>query len=374
MTTLAEYRARHPGRAPQLPPHWFTSAELHRREQEALFAQTPAYVGHELMIPREGDYHTLSWQRDAQALVRGRDGVARLLSNVCRHRQAVMLRGRGNARRVVCPLHRWVYTLQGELEGAPRFDPTPCLHLDARPLQSWRGLLFEGGARDVAADLARLAPHVASYFDFDRYELHSAEVTRYACNWKTFIEVYLEDYHVVPFHPGLGRFVDCERLEWQFGEQFSVQAVGLRDALRRPGTPVYERWHREARASYEREGAPLPEHGAVWLLYYPSLTVEWYPNTLVISNVLPDGPEGCRNVVEFYYPKGLAAARPEFAEAQQAAYRETAVEDEELCARMQEGRAALAARGVSERGPYLPALEDGLEHFNYWVRERLGEV
>ena len=373
MATLAEYRARYAGLAPQLPAHWFTSADIHQREQEALFAKTPAYVGHELMVPREGDFHTLAYEREARMLVRDREGTPRLMSNICRHRQALMLRGRGHARRVVCPLHRWVYSLQGELEGAPYFDPKPCLHLDSSPLQSWRGLLFEGATRDVAADLASFK--LSSYFDFSQYEYHSAEVTRYAFNWKTFIEVYLEDYHVVPFHPGLGRFVDCHKLEWQFGERFSVQTVGLLDGLRRPGTPVYEAWHREVISSYG--DAPLPEYGAIWVLCYPGLTLEWYPNVLVISNVLPTGPTTCANIVEFYYPKGLTGPngrQPGFAAAQQAAYHETAVEDNEICARMQEGRAALAERGVSEEGPYLPALEDGLEHFNYWVREQLGEV
>ena len=46
-------------------------------------------------------------------------------------------------------------------------------------------------------------------------------------NWKTFIEVYLEDYHVGPFHPGLGSFVTCDDLRWEFGEHYSVQTVGV---------------------------------------------------------------------------------------------------------------------------------------------------
>ena len=39
-------------------------------------------------------------------------------------------------------------------------------------------------------------------------------------NWKTFIEVYLEDYHVGPFHPGLGQFVTCDDLSWEFGDWY----------------------------------------------------------------------------------------------------------------------------------------------------------
>lgn len=37
-------------------------------------------------------------------------------------------------------------------------------------------------------------------------------------NWKTFIEFYLEDYHVELFHLGFGRFVTCDALRWKFGE------------------------------------------------------------------------------------------------------------------------------------------------------------
>jgi nitrite reductase/ring-hydroxylating ferredoxin subunit len=86
-------------------------------------------------------------------LVRNPDGIE-LLSNVCRHRQAIMLNGRGNARNIVCPLHRWTYDLKGGLLGAPHFEQ-PCLHLNRSPLQNWNGLLFEG-KRDVRADLAKL--------------------------------------------------------------------------------------------------------------------------------------------------------------------------------------------------------------------------
>jgi choline monooxygenase len=54
-------------------------------------------------------------------LVRSPQGIE-LMSNVCRHRQALMFKGRGNADNIVCPLHRWTYDLKGELIGAPHFQ------------------------------------------------------------------------------------------------------------------------------------------------------------------------------------------------------------------------------------------------------------
>jgi len=76
------------------------------------------------MVPDIGDYHTLAWTDHARMLVHNDAGID-LLSNVCRHRQAIMLEGRGNAQNIVCPLHRWTYDLKGELLGAPHFAESP---------------------------------------------------------------------------------------------------------------------------------------------------------------------------------------------------------------------------------------------------------
>ena len=75
---------------------------------------------------------------------------------------------------------------------------------------------------------------------FDHVEVHECNY-----NWKTFIEVYLEDYHVAPFHPGLGSFVNCDDLTWEFGEWYSVQTVGVHKDLEQPGSPTYRKWHDE---------------------------------------------------------------------------------------------------------------------------------
>jgi len=216
-------------------------------------------------------------------LVRNEGGVE-LLSNICRHRQATMLEGRGSATNIVCPLHRWTYKNDGELIGAPHFPANPCLHLNKTPLQNWKGLLF-AGQRDIAKDLATMPAF--SEIDFSGYMLDRVEVDEYDFNWKTFIEVYQEDYHVVPFHPGLGQLVNCDDLKWTFGEHYSVQTVGINDPRRKAGSPVYEKW--AAQFMHYNKGE-LPKYGAIWLTYYPNITVEWYPNTLVVSTVVRAAP------------------------------------------------------------------------------------
>ncbi len=351
----------------QLPVSSYFDEALFQREQRLIFQQSPRYLGHELAVPEVGDYLALEQEGEGRALVRSAAGVE-LISNVCRHRQAVMLKGRGSTRQhVVCPLHRWTYDLQGQLVGAPHFPEDPCLNLRNYPLQNWQGLLFEDNGRAVASDLASLGS--PSDFDFgglvfDRRHLHVCDY-----NWKTFIEVYLEDYHVGPFHPGLGQFVTCDDLRWEFGRHHSVQTVGINKALSKAGSPVYRRWQEAVMAF--RGGQP-PERGAVWLTYYPGVMVEWYPHVLVVSTLIPQGPRKTLNMVEFFYPEEIAAFERDLVDAQQAAYMETCIEDDEIALRMDAGRLALMQRGDDEAGPYQSPMEDGMQHFHEWYRRELG--
>ena len=80
--------------------------------------------------------------------------------------------------------------------------------------------------------------------------------------------------------------------------------------------------------------------------------VEWYPNVLVVSHIIPQGVDACMNVVEFYYPEDIALFESEYVAAQKAAYHETAIEDQDICQRMHDGRRALFAQELDERGPY----------------------
>ena len=346
---------------------------LFKREMETIFQSGPRYVGHRLAVPERGDYFSLQHEGNGRALVHGANGIE-LLSNVCRHRQAVMLKGQGNLSHtqagsaggnIVCPLHRWTYSDQGQLLGAPHFSQDPCLNLNQYKLSEWNGLLFEDNGRDVAADLAGLGP--ASALNFDGYVLDHVEMHECNYNWKTFIEVYLEDYHVEPFHPGLGNFVTCDDLRWEFKPEYSVQTVGVTN-LKQSGSPAYQRWH-DVLMQY-RNGE-LPEYGAIWLTYYPHIMIEWYPHVLTVSTLHPVGPQKTMNVVEFFYPEEIAAFEREFVDAQREAYMETAVEDDEIAERMDEGRRALLARGDNEVGPYQSPMEDGMQHFHEWYNSKM---
>lgn len=362
MSSLAQALTENPQ---QLPVDWYLNPQVFELEKQRLFNHGPGYIGHELMVPNIGDYYVIEWMNDGKVLVRNENGIE-LLSNVCRHRQALLLQGHGNARNIVCPIHRWTYALDGKLLGAPYFSQNPCLDLGKTPLQNWNGLLF-ASERNVAGDMAKLG--VLKDFDFSGHVLDRVQIDHYTCNWKTFIEVYLEDYHVDPFHPGLGHFVDTNKLDWEFGDRYSVQVVGVNPLFERAGTPVYDKWHKQV-LHYNND--QKPPYGAIWLLYYPNVMLEWYPHTLIISTILPTGVETCTNVIEFYYPEEIALFEREFVEAEQMAYRETAKEDEEICRLMTLGRRALYQQATNEFGPYQMPMEAGMAHFHNFLQAEIG--
>jgi hypothetical protein len=204
--------------------------------------------------------------------------------------------------------------------------------------------------------------------NFDGYMLDHVEIHHCDYNWKTFIEVYLEDYHVEAFHPGLGQFVSCNDLRWEMGDGYSVQTVGVNAALKKSGSATYQKWHDEV---LRYNGGQAPKYGAIWLTIYPNIMVEWYPNVLVVSTVWPNGPQKTTNVVEFYYPEEIVLFERSFIDAERAAYMETCAEDDEIALRMDAGRKILLDRGVNEVGPYQSPMEDGMQHFHEWYRSQI---
>src|SRR5260221_3865706 len=256
MADVASLRLIKPAQC-QLPVSWYFDPLIFEREKRLLFDAGSNYVGHELMVPNTGDFHTLAWAKDAKVLVRSDSGVE-LLSNVCRHRQSIMLKGRGNVENIVCPLHRWTYDLKGELLGAPFFEESPCVKLRSTPLANWNRLLFTG-PRDPRRDLAKVS--TLADWDFSGYVFDSVRVDEYDINWKTFIETYLEVYHVDFFHPGLGNFADCNNFSADYGDEYSVQIVEAKAGLERPGTPGHNKRHT---ACLKYLGARRPKHGPPW--------------------------------------------------------------------------------------------------------------
>ena len=204
-------------------------------------------------------------------------------------------------------------------------------------------------------------------FDFSGHMLDRVEIHECNYNWKSFIEVYLEDYHVVPFHPGLGQFVTCDDLRWEFAPWASLQTVGI-TSLGKAGTRTYERWHKAVLDYYRGE---VPKHGAIWLTYYPNIMLEWYPHVLVISTLIPRGVDRTHQRRRVLLSRGHRAVRARVRRGRAGRVhgdRRRGRRDRRAHGR---GPPRAVRQGRSEEGPYQSPMEDGMQHFHEFLRREL---
>ncbi len=348
-----------------LPISWYFEPEILEIERRHLFGAGPTYAGHTSLVPNDGDYFALGGQQAGKVLVRN-GGRPQLISNSCRHRQSQMLCGSGHAKNFVCPLHNWAYDLDGRQVAAPHFAENPSLDLERTELAEWNGLLFEG-PRDVRHELAPLDDW-AELASTD-YVLERVDEEEHDLNWKAFLEVYLEDYHISAVHPGFRVFVDPADLRGAFqavgGDRFFCEQVHVRWPLPPAATPKF--------AAYQRVlmdvlAGRRPPFAAIWLCLFPGQLVEWYPFTMVATTYTPISPTRTRLRSEYYFDREIAKTRRDYVETSLAVLDEVTGEDHGAAVRLQNGRCTLHDRGENLQGPYQMPMEQGLRRFHDCLR------
>lgn len=190
-----------------MPPGVYTSPEFLAREQRDIFAHEWQCVGRASVLAAPGDY--LSAQIGNQPIVVVRDEQMQLsaMSNVCLHRMSVLLEGRGNVRRIVCPYHAWNYSLDGKLKGAPMMDQQAGFckeryQLPAIRCEQWQGWIYvtlDNDAPPIGTQLAELTELIAPYGMTDYIETFYEEHV-WDTNWKILAENFMESYHLPMLH------------------------------------------------------------------------------------------------------------------------------------------------------------------------------
>jgi phenylpropionate dioxygenase-like ring-hydroxylating dioxygenase large terminal subunit len=210
-------------KASTLPPRWYVDPALYEREVERVFRREWLCVARADQLPRPGSYLAFDLLGEPLVALRDLEGRLRVLSRVCRHRAMPVVAGRGEARALQCPYHRWTYALDGRLLAAPEMDRTEGFErercrLPALRVEELAGFVFAS----FDADAPPLAPRVAGLLEaiapYRPEELVTAEplVFEHEWNWKVLVENFLESYHhmgthadtLQPFVPASGTFAD----------------------------------------------------------------------------------------------------------------------------------------------------------------------
>jgi choline monooxygenase len=352
---------------PALRPEWLAVEPLERAHALA----APLYRDPAVLALERDAVFGMSWQLAAPAdalsgpgdhvvselgatpaiFVRGEDGALRAFHNVCRHRGGplALADGRG-ARALHCKYHGWTYTLAGQLRAAPEMQAAQDFDVQAICLPQaqaaqWQALVFGALSPHVPAlqeVLGGIAEHAQGTFArplmFDRrvsYELD--------CNWKVYVDNYLEGYHLPHIHPALNRMLDY-----------------------RSYATTLSRWHSLQHSPIEEAGNFYGQGGAYYYFVYPNTMLNCLPGRLQTNRVLPLGVDRCRVDFDYFYPAGAAdAAELRRREQDRQFSDEVQAEDAVICAAVQKGLAS----GSYETGRLCPKREAGVKHFHDLLRE-----
>jgi choline monooxygenase len=291
---LASYKDKAPlSEASTIPAPWYVDPRIADLEGQTVFTHSWQVVGRAEQVEQAGQFVTATIAGEPIVVVRGADAQLRAFYNVCRHHAAkVVTEPCGSASILHCPYHGWNYGLDGSLKGMPEFDGVKnferhenglvpvkadiweafvfvSLDLKAQPLQNFLGGLVK---RCAPLGLAKL-----HYFDTRVYDI--------ACNWKVFVDNYLDGgYHVPHLHKGLNSVLDYKQYTIENEDRYCLQS-----------SPMVAS-DEDAATGSTRKG------DRAWYFWqYPNFMINCYEGYMDTNLVLPVDVDHCRVIFDFYF-------------------------------------------------------------------------
>ncbi len=345
-------------RAATLPARWYTHPAFWAMEKERIFWRTWQPVGNVEWLARPGDFFTCDVQGEPLVVTRNLDGQLRAFYNVCPHRAGPVAGGRGNRRSLQCHYHGWTYDLDGRLRAAPEFEGVEAwspADIRLTPVQAaaWGPFVYvnlDPTASSLEAWLQPIAAEVAAHgFRLDALRLVERRDYSIACNWKVYIDNYLEGYHIPIAHPGLFREIDYD--------QYRVETFGHYSKQHAPMRPAGAHPHLERDRRYLRTAA---EEQALYYWVFPNVMLNFYPDNLQLNIVLPLSHDRTLTIFEWYFEQPGSGAGWESMQQAIAFSDQVQREDMALCEAVQRG---LTSRAYHQ-GRFSVKRENGVHHFH----------
>ncbi len=336
-------------RAKTLTSKAYFDTEIEALERDRIFARTWQPVGNLADVSEAGAYFTSEVAGEQILVIRGDDGTLRAFYNVCRHRAGPLADGKGKKKQITCRYHGWTYAQTGnllltpEFEGVNDFDKS-CYGLRGVRVDTFGPFVFvnlDDGAEPLASVLGDIPKETASY-DLAAYQPISRRDYDVKCNWKVYVDNYLEGYHLPIVHPGLFRELDYS--------QYRVDTHRLHSAQYAPIRPV-----REGQANRQYDES---EGGALYYWVFPNWMLNIYPDNMSINVIVPKSTGETVTIFEWFV-KDKEAMKDRI-EQTMAFSHEIQVEDISICEAVQK---RIGSRAYAEGGRFSVKRENGVHHF-----------
>jgi len=358
-----------------LAPDWYTSESAWQREVEYIWRREWHCIGRADQVSAPGDFLCFDLIGEPLVLMRGADGIARVLSRVCRHRAMLVLEGAGNTDAIVCPYHAWTYALDGRLRGAPEMHRTPgfdrasCRLPEIRS-EIWEGFVFvnlDTDAEPLAPRLEGLSRALKNYHLADMRtvrRLPFGEPCRW--NWKLECDNYIEGYHHIGAHRHSLEPVMAGR------DTYALESDGPWSALRmpyRPGaSPFVDGVHKGCGMPAIETLDPSERDSVTVLHIFPGSKISLWGGHMDFYRMFPTGPAIFESEKDYCVPPVLLE-RSDLDDMIQKlvdGFLEFRHEDDDLCLAVQRG---LGSRFATTA--ILCHLEGTVGHFARWVEQKL---
>jgi len=346
-------------RAWTLPAHLYVDSAVAADENDRIFSRTWQVVGHHDQVANAGDYFTTDLVGESLVIVRGSDQKLRGFYNVCRHRAGPAAQGCGSRKLFRCIYHGWTYNLDGTLNHATEIDGMQGFKAENFALvpvrcEEWFNLVFvnlDPNASPLLASLGDL-PKQAQRFPFETMKLFERRSYDMKCNWKTYVDNYLEGYHLPTVHPGLNRELDFNAYTVEPYSTHVRQWSPIRGAQPGDTTP---RRYQETREDLTTD----------YFWVFPNWMLNCYPDNVSLNIVLPSAPDRSLAIFDWYLPEkdlGSDAAKKsvEFSDEIQR-------EDVAICEAVQKN---LHSRSY-QRGRFSVRQEKGVHAFHRMYAEAM---
>lgn len=222
-----------------LPPECYVDREWFAIEMDQLFRCSWLCIGRADSWPSNGSYQAFNIAGVPVVVVRRQDELIGL-SNVCRHRGSQIVHGAGRCRVLTCPYHGWAYDLSGQLVSAPEMEQAEAFRLRDYSLKAFSVKVVDGFVFFCFDDSIPLSDWLVEFSDvhgpwmLDDLQVVDRRVFEVDCNWKQFLEVFNEYYHLRMVHPNsIGKYFrppdSPEAVLGKFATQFGAtdQNAGL---------------------------------------------------------------------------------------------------------------------------------------------------
>jgi choline monooxygenase len=327
--------------AETIPSSWYTDPAILALEREAVFALSWQLAAHRSQLREHGSRLPIDIAGEPVLLVRENDMIHSMY-NVCRHRGGPLATEYGCANALQCQYHGWTYDLDGALRTMPEFGdvkdfPKSDIRLPSISNELWNDLLFVR-LTETTPPLAELLDGIAQRSHgilSDDLDYHTRESYTIDCNWKLYIDNYLEGYHVPFVHPELFKMYD------------------------------YREYKTEVRQWYSFQHSPLRSGGeALYFFIWPNLMLNILPGRLQTNLVYPINESKCIVHFDYYYapdtPTKMISDDLDFSHRVQ-------LEDIDICQRVQRG---VASRSY-DKGRFSVSQEEAVYHFQNLLKESL---